>query len=42
MCKENLSIGRAIKCTEQAAEMNHELSACILIPTLAGYTVKLK
>ena len=27
---------------KQAAEMKNELSACIVIPTSAGYTVQLK
>ena len=35
-------VGTAIKALKQAAEMKHELSACILIPILARYTVQLK
>ena len=34
-------ITKMVYCTalKQAVEMKHELSACILIPTLASYTV---
>jgi len=35
-------VGTAIKVLKQAAEMKHNLSACILIPTLARHTVQLK
>jgi len=40
-CKKNLKfsglVGTAIKVLKQAAEMEHELSACILIPFLVVY-----
>jgi len=34
--------GTAIKSLKQAAKINHTLSACILILTLARYTIQLK
>ena len=34
--------GTAIKALKQAAKMKHNLSARMLIPTLAGYTLQLK
>ena len=39
MKKFSLLVGIALK---QATEMKHKLSARILIPTVAGYTVQLK